>query len=111
MTRPAVTLGYLRPSSKDELGNRRGGRDPRDQYGGAGREVRGESLSGRERGAAMYTPVSKAKLNALDPGTYLRHVIARIADASRQSRRRAVPGVGRVAVKLIGDVPAPYHDE
>jgi hypothetical protein len=27
----------------------------------------------------MYTPVSKAKLNALDPGTYLRHVIARIA--------------------------------
>lgn len=34
MTRPAVTLGYLRPSSKDEMGNRRGGRDPRDQYGG-----------------------------------------------------------------------------
>jgi len=71
------------------MGNRCGGRDPRDQYGDAGREIRGESLSGGERGAAMYALASTAKLNPLDPETYLRHIIARIADASCQSRRRS----------------------
>jgi hypothetical protein len=46
------------------------------------------SDSGGERGAAIYTLVATANLNGLDPEAYLRHVIARIADASRQSRQR-----------------------
>jgi transposase len=48
------------------------------------------SDSGGERGAAIFTRVGTAKLNGHDPEAYLRHVIARIADASRQARRRAV---------------------
>lgn len=36
--------------------------------------------SGGERAAAIYTLVSSAKLNGLDPEAYLRHVLARIAD-------------------------------
>jgi transposase len=38
------------------------------------------SDSGGERAAAMYTLIETAKLNGLDPGAYLRHVLDRIAD-------------------------------
>jgi len=40
--------------------------------------------SGGERAAAIYSLVGTAKLNDLDPEAYLRHVLARIADASDQ---------------------------
>jgi transposase len=36
--------------------------------------------SGGERAASFYTLIGSAKLNALDPGFYLRTVLARIAD-------------------------------
>ena len=106
-----MTLGYLRPSSKDELGNGRSGRDPRDQYGGAGQEVCGESVSGGERGAAIYTLVSIAKLNGLDLEAYLRHAIARIAEHPVNRVDELLPWVGGFVVKLIGDVPETYDDE
>jgi transposase len=38
------------------------------------------SDSGGERGAALYTLIGTAKLNAVDPEAYLRHVIGRIAE-------------------------------
>ena len=38
------------------------------------------SDSGGERGAAIHTLVASAKLNALDPEAYLRHVFSCIAD-------------------------------
>jgi len=38
------------------------------------------SDAGGERAAALYTLVGTAKLNAVDPEAYLRHVLARIAD-------------------------------
>jgi hypothetical protein len=48
------------------------------------------SDGGGERGAAIYSLVAIAKLYTPDLQAYLRHVIARIADASRQSRGRTV---------------------
>ena len=36
--------------------------------------------SGGERAAALYTLIGTAKLNALDPEAYLRHVLTHIAD-------------------------------
>jgi transposase len=38
------------------------------------------SDAGGERAAAIYSLVSSAKLNGLDPEAYLRHVLERIAD-------------------------------
>ncbi len=38
------------------------------------------SDSGGERAAAIYSLISSAKLNDLDPEAYLRHVLTRIAD-------------------------------
>lgn len=38
------------------------------------------SDEGGERAAAMYTLIGTAKLNAIDPEAYLRHVLGRIAD-------------------------------
>ncbi len=38
------------------------------------------SDAGGERAAAIYSLIGSAKLNGLDPETYLRHVLARIAD-------------------------------
>jgi hypothetical protein len=38
------------------------------------------SDAGGERAAAMYSLIGSAKLNGLDPESYLRHVLARIAD-------------------------------
>jgi len=36
--------------------------------------------SGGERAAAMYSLIGTAKLNGMDPGAYLRHVLGRIAE-------------------------------
>jgi transposase len=36
--------------------------------------------SGGDRAAAMYTLIGTAKLNAIDPQAYLRHVLTHIAD-------------------------------
>ena len=38
------------------------------------------SDAGGERAAAMYSLIGTAKLNGLNPGAYLRHVLNRIAD-------------------------------
>lgn len=38
------------------------------------------SHSGGERAAAIYSAIGSAKLNGLDPESYLRHVLSRIAD-------------------------------
>jgi hypothetical protein len=38
------------------------------------------SNAGGERTAAMYTLIGSAKLNGIDPETYMSHVLTRIAD-------------------------------
>ena len=60
------------------------------------------SDSGGERGAAIFTLVGTAKLNVVDPEAYLRHAIARIADASGQSQRM-LPRFGRMFTSLSAD--------
>ena len=48
------------------------------------------SDAGGERGAAIYSLIGTAKLNGLDPESYLRNVLSRIADHPHQPHRGVV---------------------
>jgi transposase len=47
---------------------------------GAGREQAGGSHDGGDRAAIIYTLIETAKMNGIEPESYLRAVITRIAD-------------------------------
>lgn len=72
----------------------------------AERELRGVALGrkawkfagsdrGGERAAAMYSPISTAKLNGVDPRTWLADVLARIADHPASRLRELLPWARR----------------
>lgn len=61
------------------------------------------SDAGGERAAAMYSLIGSAKLIGLDPETYLRHVLERIADHPINRIEQLLPWAIADALKAASD--------